>query len=218
MSVTKCLECGAVASTLAMECTVCGTPALPRAQTVFSRLGAQKRIPIVLLACTLTLTLPVVAGRAMEYWRTVAAERANRERSLAEERAREARVLQVRMEVRADSARRSLPSSRLRQARLPDLRAAVGLVGAYRADSAARWLAAARTEITRREKVENERSRVEAAKRERAAARTQAALRARAYTPPPSGASRGYYTGPRGGCYTYSASGRKRYVDRSLCN
>lgn len=30
--------------------------------------------------------------------------------------------------------------------------------------------------------------------------------------------SRGYYTGPRGGCYTYSASGRKRYVDRSLCN
>jgi hypothetical protein len=30
--------------------------------------------------------------------------------------------------------------------------------------------------------------------------------------------SRGYYTGPRGGCYTYSASGRKRYVDRSLCS
>lgn len=30
--------------------------------------------------------------------------------------------------------------------------------------------------------------------------------------------SRGYYTGPRGGCYTYSASGRKRYVDRSYCN
>jgi hypothetical protein len=30
-------------------------------------------------------------------------------------------------------------------------------------------------------------------------------------------ASRGYYTGPRGGCYTYSASGRKRYVDRSYC-
>jgi hypothetical protein len=29
--------------------------------------------------------------------------------------------------------------------------------------------------------------------------------------------SRGYYTGPRGGCYTYSASGRKRYVDRSYC-
>lgn len=28
----------------------------------------------------------------------------------------------------------------------------------------------------------------------------------------------GYYTGPRGGCYTYSASGRKRYVDRSNCN
>lgn len=33
-----------------------------------------------------------------------------------------------------------------------------------------------------------------------------------------SSASRGYYTGPRGGCYTYSGSGRKRYVDRSYCN
>lgn len=33
-----------------------------------------------------------------------------------------------------------------------------------------------------------------------------------------SAADRGYYTGPRGGCYTYSASGRKRYVDRSYCN
>ncbi|HEU0302513.1 MAG TPA: DUF4236 domain-containing protein [Longimicrobium sp.] len=33
-----------------------------------------------------------------------------------------------------------------------------------------------------------------------------------------SASSRGYYTGPRGGCYTYSASGRKRYVDRSYCN
>lgn len=33
-----------------------------------------------------------------------------------------------------------------------------------------------------------------------------------------SAESRGYYTGPRGGCFTYSASGRKRYVDRSLCN
>lgn len=33
-----------------------------------------------------------------------------------------------------------------------------------------------------------------------------------------SSADRGYYTGPRGGCYTYSASGRKRYVDRSYCN
>ena len=27
----------------------------------------------------------------------------------------------------------------------------------------------------------------------------------------------GYYLGPRGGCYTYSASGRKRYVDHSYC-
>jgi hypothetical protein len=33
-----------------------------------------------------------------------------------------------------------------------------------------------------------------------------------------SAESRGYYTGPRGGCYTYSSSGRKRYVDRSNCN
>lgn len=33
-----------------------------------------------------------------------------------------------------------------------------------------------------------------------------------------SAESRGYYTGPRGGCYTYSASGRKRYVDRSFCD
>lgn len=33
-----------------------------------------------------------------------------------------------------------------------------------------------------------------------------------------SAESRGYYTGPRGGCYTHSASGRKRYVDRSYCH
>jgi hypothetical protein len=26
-----------------------------------------------------------------------------------------------------------------------------------------------------------------------------------------------YHTGPRGGCYIITASGRKRYVDRSLC-
>jgi hypothetical protein len=32
-----------------------------------------------------------------------------------------------------------------------------------------------------------------------------------------SAEARGYYTGPRGGCYTYSASGRKRYVDHSFC-
>lgn len=31
-------------------------------------------------------------------------------------------------------------------------------------------------------------------------------------------ADNGYYTGPRGGCYTYSSSGRKRYVDRSYCH
>jgi endonuclease YncB( thermonuclease family) len=28
----------------------------------------------------------------------------------------------------------------------------------------------------------------------------------------------GYIRGPRGGCYTITSSGRKRYVDRSLCN
>lgn len=27
-----------------------------------------------------------------------------------------------------------------------------------------------------------------------------------------------YHTGPRGGCYYLTASGRKQYVDRSLCN
>jgi len=38
-------------------------------------------------------------------------------------------------------------------------------------------------------------------------------------TPPadaPSAGS-GYYTGKRGGCYTYTAGGNKRYVDRSFC-
>jgi endonuclease YncB( thermonuclease family) len=30
--------------------------------------------------------------------------------------------------------------------------------------------------------------------------------------------NRGYIRGPRGGCYTITSSGRKRYVDRSLCN
>lgn len=35
---------------------------------------------------------------------------------------------------------------------------------------------------------------------------------------PRSSPARGYYRGPRGGCYTYSASGRKRYVDHSYCN
>lgn len=33
-----------------------------------------------------------------------------------------------------------------------------------------------------------------------------------------SPSSSGYIRGPRGGCYTYSKSGNKRYVDRSLCN
>lgn len=50
-----------------------------------------------------------------------------------------------------------------------------------------------------------------------APARTLAPVRARRAAPARSYASSGYYTGPRGGCYTYSASGRKRYVDRSYC-
>ena len=33
-----------------------------------------------------------------------------------------------------------------------------------------------------------------------------------------SSADRGYIRGPRGGCYYISGSGRKVYVDRSLCN
>jgi len=33
-----------------------------------------------------------------------------------------------------------------------------------------------------------------------------------------SGSGRSYIRGPRGGCYYYSSSGRKVYVDRSLCN
>lgn len=30
--------------------------------------------------------------------------------------------------------------------------------------------------------------------------------------------SRSYFRGPRGGCYYYSSSGKKVYVDKSLCN
>lgn len=29
--------------------------------------------------------------------------------------------------------------------------------------------------------------------------------------------SNSYFTGPRGGCFTYSGSGKKRYVDHSYC-
>lgn len=35
---------------------------------------------------------------------------------------------------------------------------------------------------------------------------------------PRSGDTRGYTRGPRGGCYYISSSGKKTYVDRSLCN
>ncbi len=48
--------------------------------------------------------------------------------------------------------------------------------------------------------------------------RTQATPEARATPRRSSSESREYHTGPRGGCYTYSASGRKNYVDRSNCN
>ena len=40
----------------------------------------------------------------------------------------------------------------------------------------------------------------------------------RTYSAPPSSATRAFIRGPRGGCYTISANGNKRYVDRSLCN
>lgn len=35
---------------------------------------------------------------------------------------------------------------------------------------------------------------------------------------PRTSSDRGYIRGPRGGCYYYSGSGRKVYVDHSLCN
>ncbi len=38
------------------------------------------------------------------------------------------------------------------------------------------------------------------------------------YTPRRVTSNPGYIRGPRGGCYYISASGRKVYVDRSLCN
>ena len=39
------------------------------------------------------------------------------------------------------------------------------------------------------------------------------------YTPSrPASSSSGYIRGPRGGCYYYGGTGRKVYVDRSLCN
>lgn len=38
------------------------------------------------------------------------------------------------------------------------------------------------------------------------------------YTPPSSRANPDYIRGPRGGCYYISSSGRKVYVDRSMCN
>lgn len=38
------------------------------------------------------------------------------------------------------------------------------------------------------------------------------------YNSPSSTGSGGYIRGPRGGCYTFTSSGNKRYVPRSLCN
>lgn len=37
-------------------------------------------------------------------------------------------------------------------------------------------------------------------------------------TSTPKSSSNSYIRGPRGGCFYYTASGRKQYVDRSLCN
>src|SRR4051812_18933867 len=118
MSVTTCVKCGAKVSTVATKCTECGTPP-PAMAFVFPR--AQTRIQVLLLVCACALTLPVVVGRAMDYGRTVAAERARREQALAEERARDSLGLQLRGRASADSARRSLPLSQLRRAKLGDL-------------------------------------------------------------------------------------------------
>ena len=49
------------------------------------------------------------------------------------------------------------------------------------------------------------------------APRTSSASATRSARRASSASSSGYYTGPRGGCYTYSSSGRKRYVDHSYC-
>lgn len=57
------------------------------------------------------------------------------------------------------------------------------------------------------------RSRSSSAKSRRSGSPSSSGTRRRS-----SAADRGYYTGPRGGCYTYTSSGRKRYVDRSYCN
>ncbi|HKO62106.1 MAG TPA: hypothetical protein VJV03_13160 [Pyrinomonadaceae bacterium] len=38
------------------------------------------------------------------------------------------------------------------------------------------------------------------------------------HTPRSSSSNSGYIRGPRGGCYYITASGRKVYVDRSMCN
>lgn len=35
---------------------------------------------------------------------------------------------------------------------------------------------------------------------------------------PTRSVARGFIRGPRGGCYTYSTSGRKQYVNRAICN
>jgi hypothetical protein len=40
----------------------------------------------------------------------------------------------------------------------------------------------------------------------------------RAIAPPRSEGSRVYHRGPRGGCYVYTSSGSKQYVDRDLCD
>lgn len=218
MAVSKCPECGATISTLATQCTVCGK----RVQVSHSVLHTNTRLsrvfPIALLASALALAIPVVTGRAVDYRRVVTAERLARERRLAEARERERQEQIRRMTVSADSMRRSLPRSRLRRVSRADLLTAISLVETYRADSGAKWLAAARRELARRDRVAQQQRRAEELRQERAAARRRAESKAEPYSVPSTATSRGYYRGPRGGCYTYSRTGRKRYVDRSLCN
>ncbi len=42
-------------------------------------------------------------------------------------------------------------------------------------------------------------------------------IRAAASAPTPAPTSSAYHLGPRGGCYTLTSGGNKRYVDRSMC-
>jgi hypothetical protein len=68
-------------------------------------------------------------------------------------------------------------------------------------------------------------SEIEALKRRIQELESSSADQKKSYGTPPvnnlksnKSSSSNYTRGPRGGCFTYSASGRKKYVDRSLCD